>query len=163
MQMTFERFGRSVTLPALPEDFANAVAAAPLATQYLVDYGWKQSLSDSFAGAKNAEEFEGKLRKRFDSIIAGTVRTAGTGTARVKRNSLEAEIFRLASSFIDGAIKRKNFKVTKERRIELIAEYSTKHLDELTLTAEDNLEKVAALATESSDSLDELFAEIPTG
>jgi hypothetical protein len=56
---------------ALPDDFTAQYDKLSKRMKYLVDYGWKQSTADSFASAKNAAEFEGKLNARIDKILSG--------------------------------------------------------------------------------------------
>lgn len=158
MQMTFERFGRSVTLPALPEDMAKEIDALPNRIRRGWEYGWKQWLSDAFAGAKTADEFEGKLMARYDGILAGTVKSPGTGAGRGPTKSpLEKEILRLATQYIDAAIENSGSKPAKEKRVGYIAAYQEAHADDLLAEAELNLEAIKEKVAESGDILAELM------
>lgn len=158
MQTTFERFGKTVEL-IIPETFP--VTSDPV-IQYLVDYGWKQSLSDSYAAAKNAEEFEGKLKARYDAILAGTVKSPGTGTAKGPRLSpLEREMLRIATDYIDKVLaNRPGPKVPKEHRTAFIEMYLDRERESIRIEAEANIADLAAKVAESGNVLDALYAEV---
>lgn len=159
MQTVFERFGKVVTL-SVPEDFTAAGPHDPR-IQYLIDYGWKQSLSDSYAAAKNGEEFEGKLKARYDAILAGTVRSPGTGTAKGPRLSpVEREMLRIATDFIDAILVKRPQKVAKEDRKVYIDLYLEKNKVEIEEKAKAHIEATAKSAAESGDILDQLLASV---
>lgn len=169
MQLTFERFGRSVTLPsAFPEE---QLAQLPNNIRYLIEYGWKQSLSDAYAGAKNAEEFEGKLLARFDSIVKGTVKSPGTGAGRgAAKTRLEKEIWHIAETFIFAVLSERAAKAGKsavdKKELKSYTElYQAKHLARLTDEAEYNLEKNKEQLEESNDVLADLMDDLsaPSG
>lgn len=153
MQSAFSRaFGgvtRTVEL-TVPEKLPEATI------KYLIDYGWKQSLSDAFAAAKDAHEFEGKLRARFDKLVAGTMsepRTGGTRTTdpverEVKRLVTIAQAAWFAERKKAGKAKASEelISIWKDRYLEL-------HGEELRAKAETNVAEMAAISTESMEDL----------
>lgn len=159
MQTVFERYGKAVTL-AIPEDVATARSALSPMGQYLWDYGWKQSLSDAYAAAKNADEFEGKLRARYDAILAGTVKSPGTGVSKGPRLSpLEREMLRIATNFMDAVLAKRPKKTSKEDRQVYIDLYLEREREAIREQAEANLAANAERVAESADILDQLLAE----
>lgn len=155
------RFGASVEL-VVPEDLQSEFDALTPRMKYLAANGWSQAILDSYAGAQNAAEFEGKARAKYDSILAGTVKSPGTGAGRgAAKSPLEKEIFRLAAIIIDGALAKKPTKTDKEARTKYIGLYVEKH-PELRDEAEYNLEKNKELVNEADDVLADLLSA-PSG
>lgn len=132
--MKFSRFGKTIEIatPAFGSDLSETFAAA-----YIWDYGLRQSLSDSYASAKNVAEFEAMLDKRWTAIQQGTV-----GTFSRETDPLEAEINRLARVAVTNAIRAKNIKiasVSKEQWQKLLANYITANRERLEGEAKANL------------------------
>lgn len=102
----------------LPEDFLNQYEKLSKRMKYLVDYGWKQSTADSFASAKNAEEFEGKLNARIDKILAGemVIRDGGTRTT----DPVEKEIKRLVEEKVAAWNRERKAKGKPKASAELL-------------------------------------------
>lgn len=93
MTLKFNRFGltESIDIPT----FAEAETLPEASREYAWTYGLRQSLSDSFAGAKTAAEFSGALKKRWDAIKAGTVgqRTRESDPVKAMELRVAAETF----------------------------------------------------------------------
>lgn len=153
-----KRFG--VCEFTVPEDLQSEFDALSPRMKYLATNGWSQGILDSYAGAQNAAEFEGKARAKYDAILAGTVKSPGTGTGRASaKSALEKEIIRLATNIIDGALAKKPTKTHKDDRLAYIAKYVDAH-PELREEAEFNLEKIAEDVESSGDILADLLAGV---
>lgn len=132
---------------ALPDDFQEEYDALSKRMQYLVDYGWKQSTADSFASAKDAAEFVGKLDARIDKILAGqmTIRDGITRTT----DPVEKEVKRI----IDEALaqwhrerKAAGKKKASEELVEMwLDQFVEKRGEEIRLQAEAIVENRKAL------------------
>lgn len=70
---------------------------------YLLAYGLKQSLSDSYASAKDQAEFDAMLFKRLTKILEGTM---GIREAGAPRDPFEAECIRLAKLRLAAIAKK---------------------------------------------------------
>lgn len=144
MKATFEKEG---TIYAVDTD------KLPQASiEYLLQYGFAQSLQDCIAGRAKAvkaerekagddadaielavlSDIDGKLNKRVDAIVAGTM---GMPTAR-------DPIATLAKEIVERHVKAMNKKVTKEKLAELVATYVEKSRP--ALLAELNRRRTAA-------------------
>lgn len=105
MDYTFAKFGKTITLavPSIEE-----ASSLPTASQvYVWEYGMKQTLSDSFARAKDVAEFEAFLLSRWDKIKAGTIATRETGP----QDPLMTELRKIVRSTIDAALRAKGKKI----------------------------------------------------
>lgn len=156
MQMTYTAKGRTVTLPELPVAKAETLAALPEWLRYLVDYGWKQSLSDSYAGAEDADDAEGRLLKRMDKILAGdmSVRDGGTRTT----DPVEKEYKRLRAIQETAWAARRKAEKKPKASAELVAlwreRFDVMFGEETRATAEANVEASNALEIDFDDLLD---------
>lgn len=158
MQTIFKAKGAIVTL-SIPEDLQAELAATSQRLQYLINYGWKQSLSDAFAAAKDAAEVEGKCKARFDKIVAGSMSERSGGVGRTT-DPVEKEMKRLAAAIVDAAIARKGKKISKEDRATYIANLFARDEEILRADAEANLAKLAEESADAADDLDELFGTL---
>lgn len=149
----FTKFGHTETLDV--PDITQSEA-------YLRDYGIKQSLSDSYASAENITEFKAKLYKRFDAIVAGTVRIAAANVGRNTKSALEKEFARLVGLKVQALLDSKGLKVKKAAREAYEAMFAERFHDDLYIEAEANVAKVSALAEGSAEFFDELFGPKPT-
>lgn len=130
MKVTFEKFGQefSVEVESLPKE----------SLEYLIQYGWNQSLQDCIAGrakavaeeyakslAKSGDQHDqselieltksdllGTIGKRFDAIKAGTV--------GVRVGQPRDELRAIAKEMVAAAVKAKKATVTKEKMAELV-------------------------------------------
>lgn len=160
LQTAFTRYDRTVTVE-WPQSFIDTFNGLPENFQYLVAYGAKQSESDAFAAAKNADEFEGKLLARHKAIIDGTVRAVSQGSGRgAKKTPLEREIRSLAELDMAGPIegweKKNGQRMAKDRREAYIDLYVNRELAVLTERAKVELERRANMVAASPISLDDL-------
>lgn len=154
IKLTFARFDKTVSfdVPTFKET-ANGEAYLPEASaEYIFHYGWKQSLSDSFASAKTAAEFESQLGKRWEAIQSGKVGIRTRGPA----DPFEAECLAISRKIVAARIKAKNLKVEKEQLIALVLKYREEHAEEVETEAQANLDKLAA----ASAGLDDLFDSV---
>lgn len=135
----FARFENSQTIEI---DFDQLPEASK---RYLVAYGLRQSLSDSFASAKDAAEFEAMLDKRVTSLLEGTVGMRGGSGDPVAR-----EAKRLAEIEVKGALRKANVTISKVDKTKLAAAIAA-HLkgneERLKKEAKANLDAMAAQAT----------------
>lgn len=112
--------------------------------QYLVNYGLRQSLSDSFASAKDAAEFEALLDKRVTSLLEGTVGMRGGSGDPVTR-----EAKRLAEIEVKGALRKANVTISKvdpEKLKAALAAHLEANADRLKKEAKTNLDAMAQQA-----------------
>lgn len=95
---------------------------SPQSAQYLLQYGWTQSLQDSIAGlAKKVESengdvdqaIDGALLKRSDAILSGSI---ATKSVREERDPLRA----IAIDMVRRAVAKKVIKIDKEKLAELV-------------------------------------------
>lgn len=144
---SFKRFEKTETIEI---DFEKLPAAS---IAYLLNYGAKQSLSDAFAGAKDADEFQAKLGQRLDALLAGTM---GVNRASPIRDPFEAECMKIARERIEEALRTRNVKVDKEKKAALVAEYRKSQAAKIEAEAKRRL----ASKKDASDEFDSLFAGI---
>lgn len=115
--------------------------------EYLLSYGLKQCLADSYSSAKDQAEFDAMLGKRIDKLIAGTMSIRESASPV---DPFEAEVIRLAKIRL-AAIAKKQGKTlpkvaTDEYKTLLDRVRNGKAKDELETTAKKNLKASAALA-----------------
>jgi hypothetical protein len=134
MKVVFNKSGR---------EYATETDSLPEASRnYLMQYGWDQSLQDCIAGLAKAttlarqkagdsaaavviaveKAIAEKLQKRMDSIKAGTM---GLPVARDPIRTLAAE-------YVAKALKKKGAQVTKDRFTQLVEEKMVSSRDFLT-------------------------------
>lgn len=151
----FKRFDKTI-----PVEFD--VAALPDSTiAYLLRYGAKQSLADSFAAAENAAEFEASLANRAKTFMDGT---AGERT-RIG-DVFESTCLKIARERFNAAAKAKGIviskldpKVVKAR----VQELRKKTAESVEAEARRRLESVEVEEDETDDILGDLAGPIPKG
>lgn len=122
---------------------------------YLVAYGAKQSLADSYASAKDQAEFDAFLDKRLAKILAGTmsIREAGTPS-----DPFESEVIKLAKARLSAIAAKKGAKLPKvdsdEYKALLAKVRNGKSKDELEAKAREILATRAAVSELEDDDLD---------
>lgn len=156
MRTTFSWHGHERTL-SVPDDLAAEVTALPARLQYLVGNGWNQALLDSYASAKDEADFEGRLFKKYDAIIAGTVRSSdGTGTARVT-DPVEKEFNRLVRDKLSAWAKERKAAGKPKPSDELsqvwLERYIELHGPSLRAIAEENISRSRSVAVDGLDDL----------
>lgn len=142
MQLEYERngkdYGHDVSVQTEESGVIVVEGVSQKTLEYLLQYGWAQSLQDSIAGREkkvrdeyaakiaNGETFEadeidaavaaeidGLLMKRADGILSGTLRERGVGEQRDPLRSVATEM-------VKAALKAMGKKVTKEKMAELV-------------------------------------------
>lgn len=115
MKATYSRNGKTYEV--------DTETLKPDAIEYLLQYGFAQSLQDSIAGlAKRVEAengdvdqaIDGQLNKRLDAIVAGTIGVRSIGEAR---DPLKA----VANGMVRKALSAKKLKVDKDKFAELVS------------------------------------------
>lgn len=142
MEMTFRRkFGETEVEVTL--EVPTYAEALPATQAYIWHYGMLQSLSDSYAAAKDEKEFDGKLRMRLDKILKGEMKIAGQRGP--KKSELEREIESLGEAAIAAILAKKSLKVTKEAREKYVTDYIERFREELTEKAQAEIARRAEL------------------
>lgn len=118
----------------------------PASVVYLVTYGLKQSLADSFASAKTQDEFDGMLSKRIKKLMEGTMSfREGTGPV----DPFESECIRIATAKLRAAAKTAGKtlpKATEPKFKELVAAIRNgKRKDEIEKEARRRLKETEAV------------------
>lgn len=141
------------------------VATLPeAALDYLLAYGFKQSLTDAIAGRAKKLADEGKsvseveealnaiLARRFDAIVSGTIGTRGNGAPRL--TGLEKIKHDLAVKMLKAAVTAKGAKWPKQddegkawvaERVEALLAHP-KHGPKIEAEAQEELKRQKALA-----------------
>lgn len=133
----------------------NGTRVTQASVDYLLTYGLKQSLSDSYASAKDQAEFDAMLSKRLKKIIEGTmsIREAGSPT-----DPFESTVIRFAKARLSAIAKKQGKKLPKvdsdEYRNLLDKVRNGKAKDELELKARKHLAELAEVAELDDDELD---------
>lgn len=123
------------------------------ALHYLLDYGFKQSVADSYASATTAAEFESAIEERVQRILDGTMSSRSRET-----DSLKLEMRKIGHAAVSGALKKKGIKlnsVTAEKMRELVSDYIEKNFERV---EEEAKRRLAALETE-----DDILAGVDVG
>lgn len=125
--------------------------------EYLLTYGAKQSLADSYSSATDQKDFDAMLGKRFDSILAGkmTFREGGGAPA----DPFEAECVKLAKVRLVAAANKQGKKLpkvsTEKYKALLAAVRNGKAKDKIEAEAKRNIASAQKLADEiDADELD---------
>jgi hypothetical protein len=174
MLLRYERNGKvySTEVEALP----------PKSIEYLLQYGWSQSLQDCIAGnakavrvdlterataagkkvseaeieAAIAQDLDGALMKRSASIVAGTM----DERAGVQRDPLETMKRQMAVAMVRAAFKAKNAKLPdnkteagRKKWREIVDATLAKHSAEITKKAQRALKEAKELPTVNLDDL----------
>lgn len=118
---------------------------------YIIAYGLRQSLADSFASAQNETEAGALLFKRHEALLSGTIgqRTGGGGIS-----DLDREILAIMKALIKAKVKglsaealtteaEKRIKTLTEAQLALLTENAEANLTERARAAK---AKAAALA-----------------
>jgi hypothetical protein len=139
--------------------------ALPQATRdYLIAYGWKQSLSDAYAGAKDQSEFEGKLLKRFDALMNGTMRLGeASGRAAPTRDPVEKEFRRLVAEHLAAWVKSRKQKPSADLQQVWLDRFLEVNGEAVRATAEENVARKRAMVIADIDLPEESEAEGPDG
>lgn len=118
-------------------------------------YGLRQILNDAAASAKTKDEALGMAQKRYDNLLAGTLRAA---TGR-ESDPVRAEAIRIASDKVKKALVAKGHKLAdvkasqiRELAIGLVAKDPA-----ITETAKANVEAAKALVIDADDILGDDF------
>jgi hypothetical protein len=146
-------FSCEVTIPADLQAELDALSARLV---YLAEMGWKQSLSDGIAGVDTQDAFTAKVMKKYDAVIAGTVRVAGSGDRQPTKSPIEREVWAIAAK--DLAKLFAKLKVPKEKQAVYIRMKVTRDWDELEPRARANIEQMDAMKPGTFAALDELYA-----
>jgi hypothetical protein len=124
--------------------------------EYLLTYGAKQSLADSYSSATDQKDFDAMLGKRFDAIIDGkmTFREGGSPI-----DPFEAECLKLAKVRLVAAANKQGKKLpkvsTEKYKALLAAVRNGKAKDKIESEAKRNIAAAAKLADEIEiDDLD---------
>jgi len=159
IQTRYSKNGHTFECEVTPE-FAAAyeatIAAYPVLA-YPIEYGIKQSTSDAYAGKTLHDEIEGAGRKKWDAIMAGTVRVAGSGERTPTKTPMEREVWRIATLELAEIFTKK--KVPKDRQAAYTKMLVTRDWERLEEMARTNLEKSDAIKADAFDDLDELLAD----
>jgi hypothetical protein len=159
IQTRYSKAGHTFECEVTPE-FAAAyeatIAAYPVLA-YPIEYGIKQSTSDAYAGKVLHNEIEGAGRKKWDAIMAGTVRVAGSGERQPTKTPMEKEVWRIAAGELADIFTKK--KVPKDRQAAYIKMLVTRDWERLEEMARTNLEKSDAIKADAFDDLDDLLAD----
>lgn len=122
---------------------------------YLVAYGAKQSLADSYASAKDQSEFDAFLSKRLTKILEGTMSIREAGEAR---DPFESEVIKLAKARLDAIAKKQGKSLPKrdsEEYKSLLGKVRNgKAKDELEAKARAILAERASVSELDDDDLD---------
>jgi hypothetical protein len=170
IQTTYTKNGFSFTCEVTP-DFQLAydatIAAYPV-LEYPIDMGIKQSVTDAYASKTEAAAIEGAGKKKWDAIMAGTVRVAGRGERVPTKTPMEREIWRLATAEmvpVFAANEKAGNAVPKDRQAHYVGLYIDRERERLTelamatvsirKDAEADLEELFAVMEEDEDEADE--------
>jgi len=159
IQTRYSKAGHTFECEVTPE-FAAAydyVAAHYPVLVYPIEYGVKQSTSDAYAGKTLHNEIEGAGRKKWDAIMAGTVRVAGSGDRTPSKTPMEREVWRIATLELADIFKKK--KVAKDRQPVYLRMLVTRDWDRLEEEARTNLENADAINEAAFADLDALLDE----
>lgn len=165
MIITFTHAGTDFTV--------NTESLSAEAMTYLLNYGLKQSLSDSIAGtpkktreayikeladgdtineselAERTTEAElARMQKRFDDILAGTIGIRTPGTTR--KGGLDAMIERVAAEMIRSAAKTKAIKIESGAMPGLVEKFLAKPTN-AAKAREEAERRIAAAAIDTDD------------
>lgn len=146
--MQFGSFKQSFGKFGYSRDVAIDIDELPEASlRFLITYGLKQKLADSYAGAKDANEVEARLDTVLGKIAEGTLaeRTRASGDA------VEREMVKIAREMLANALKAQGKTADKETAARLVEQLLDKKRDAIRAEAE------RRLAAQSID-LDDLFA-----
>jgi hypothetical protein len=124
---------------------------------YPIEYGVKQSTSDAYAGKTLHNEIEGAGRKKFDAIMKGTVRIAGSGDRQPTKTPMEREVWKIAALDLAEIFEKK--KVPKDKQSVYIRLKVERDWEELEEKARVNLAKAESIKPDAFAALDELYAE----
>lgn len=119
------------------------------AVAYLIGYGFKQSLSDSYAGAKSEAEFTAAIESRIANIIAGKLVPTFDGSSRGARvDNVTAMARTLAANAIESALAAKGKRATRKETLAAAAKL-------VETNPQYREQAVAAIASaEAADSID---------
>lgn len=160
---TFEReFDGNVASVSITIDTDKGPEAS---NEFMLRYGLKQKFSDSYASAKDAAEFEGKLRKAVDAYWAGTLseRTV-VRSPKDERKRLMLEIARERYFAILKLKGKKPSIYSKETLAKAVGDYLERNTDDIGAEADRRMEAAKAIAddfdlpepdAESAEDLDE--------
>lgn len=119
----------------------NGKTLSATAVAYLIHYGLKQSLADSYASAKTAEEKLGMFNARLDKIISGEMTIGAGGGGKLD------PIEKLAREMASVAIRKKY----PDAKADVVRKAAIKHAPKFHDAAR---KQIAALA--KADTLDDV-------
>jgi len=157
LQTSYGKNGAQFTID-VPTDFQAELDALSPRMAYCAEYGIKQSVADAYAAkGLSHSDIIGKGLKKWDAIVAGTVRVAGSGERQPTKTPMEREVWRIAALDLAAVFKKK--KVPKDRQATYIRLKVERDWEELEEKARVNLAKADAMKPDAFAALDELYAE----
>ena len=153
------RYGKSGTHfdIIVPADFQAELDALSPRMAYCAEYGVKQSVADAYAAkGLKPDEIIGKGQKKWDAILAGTVRVAAAGDRQPSKTPMEREVWRIAAAELSEVFTK--LKVPKDRHATYIRQLVERDWERLEDMARTNLANAEALTAPSFAALDELLA-----
>lgn len=139
LKHTFPCKGANVALELDP-------AKLPASTiSYLLSYGFKQCLADSYAGAEDQTEAEALLSKKLKALVEGTAQERASPV----RDPFAAMVKTIATELVNRALKKKGVKkVEKDAFAKLVADCIESHKTAIEAEATKRLEAVDELEIE---------------
>lgn len=124
---------------------------------YVIEYGLKQSLTDSWSGHSKAQDYDKAgeaYERKLKGIIAGELSLGGRAS-----DPIGTEINRLCRAAVDASLKKSEWKHRKGyddakgkgSYTKAVKAYKVKHFDALAKQAEANVAATAALAETAAD------------
>ena len=157
LQTSYGKNGAQFSID-VPPDFQAELDALSPRMAYCAEYGIKQSVADAYAAkGLSHSDIIGKGLKKWDAIVAGTVRVAGSGERTPTKTPMEREVWKIAAQALAELFTKK--KVPKDRQATYIRLKVERDWDELVEQARENLAKVEAIKPDAFAALDELYAE----
>lgn len=148
-EITIDADGVTVTLDGQPLNEAGL--------RYVITYGLKQSLADSYASAKTPAEFDAFLSKRIERIIAGTITVRQNGAS----DPFEAECLRIATAQVIAIAAKAGVALPKRASDEFKALVARRRngaaSEAIEAEARRRLDEVAAIDIEEDVDLDALL------
>ena len=163
----------------VPAEIVTAAEAAGFTKQleYLLSYGWSQSLQDSVAAAKAKAKKDGKSDEEVESLVASTMSTRaeailaatigirGPGAPRL--SELDREIRKIGEEAMRAMAKASNVKLPDRKTDEgkatydaLFAKFLEVYSSEWTAEAERRIEARKAAVGNASGGLEAIFAQM---
>lgn len=145
--------------------------------QYLLSYGWSQSLQDSVAAVKSKAKKDGKSDEEIDTLVAstmsdranailtGTIGVRGPGAPRL--SEIDREIRKIGEEAMRAMAKGSNVKLPDRKTEKGKADYDalfgmflSTYSAEWTAEAERRIEARKASVANAGNGLDAMFAAL---